>query len=414
MARQSTGQVVERRGKRGRSFALGFRAYGRRHYLTLGTADEGWTRQRAELELSNVLADVRRGIWRPPEPERAEEPRVAPTFHAFASEWVAAREHEVETRTAEFWRWALTCHLLPFFAGYRLTDLTAVLVDRYRTGKVRERELGLVERPLSNGSINKTLKVLAQVLEAAVEYGHLPANPASGKRRRLKARKPRRTWLEADEVRSLLSAAGKGRPLLATMVLAGLRVGEATALRWRDVDLARGRLLVRTSKTDAGRRTVDLSPDLIEELKLYRAGCRDDGAEALVFATSRGTALHRANVSNRILANAIERANEARKAAGLEPIEDGVTNHTLRRTFASLLYEAGASPAYVMAQMGHTSAALALEVYARKMERQRDTGARLDALVRGAEWAQAGTNSIPVSASVVSLETEKPPFAATS
>jgi integrase len=34
-----------------------------------------------------------------------------------------------------------------------------------------------------------------------------------------------------------------------------------------------------------------------------------------------------------------------------------VTNHTLRRTFASLLHEAGASPAYGMSQMGHTSAA---------------------------------------------------------
>jgi hypothetical protein len=71
-----------------------------------------------------------------------------------------------------------------------------------------------------------------------------------------------------------------------------------------------------------------------------------------------------------------------------------VTNHALRRTFASLLYEAGASPAYVMAQMGHTSSALALQVYARKMQRSRDTGARMDALVRGADWAQAGTNSM--------------------
>ena len=52
--------------------------------------------------------------------------------------------------------------------------------------------------------------------------------------------------------------------------------------------------------------------------------------------------------------------------AGHPPIE-GLTNHSLRRTFASLLYEAGASPAYVMAQMGHTSASMALEVYAKKM-----------------------------------------------
>ena len=69
-----------------------------------------------------------------------------------------------------------------------------------------------------------------------------------------------------------------------------------------------------------------------------------------------------------------------------------MTNHSLRRTFCALLYEAGATPAYVMSQMGHTDASLALEVYAKVMERKRDTGAKMDALIRGADWAQAGTN----------------------
>jgi hypothetical protein len=38
-----------------------------------------------------------------------------------------------------------------------------------------------------------------------------------------------------------------------------------------------------------------------------------------------------------------------------------------------------------MSQMGHTSADLALEMYARKMQRSRDTGVRIDALLRGEE-----------------------------
>jgi hypothetical protein len=37
-----------------------------------------------------------------------------------------------------------------------------------------------------------------------------------------------------------------------------------------------------------------------------------------------------------------------------------------------------------MDQLGHTSAAL--EVYAKKMERSRETGRRIDELVRGSEW----------------------------
>ena len=75
--------------------------------------------------------------------------------------------------------------------------------------------------------------------------------------------KPRRTWLELDEVRALLNAAkGPPRAMLATMILAGLRVGELLALRWRDVDLANGKLRVEEAKTDAGERVVDLSPAL--------------------------------------------------------------------------------------------------------------------------------------------------------
>jgi hypothetical protein len=73
-----------------------------------------------------------------------------------------------------------------------------------------------------------------------------------------------------------------------------------------------------------------------------------------------------------------------------------------------LLYEAGASPAYVMAQIGHTSADLALEVYARKMERKRDTGQRMDALIRGADWAQTGTNESATVESMPTLATENP------
>jgi integrase len=63
-----------------------------------------------------------------------------------------------------------------------------------------------------------------------------------------------------------------------------------------------------------------------------------------VFGTCTGTALNRNNIRIRVVGKAVERANKALVEAGLPPIGDGITNHSLRRTFASLLYEAGASP----------------------------------------------------------------------
>jgi integrase len=64
---------------------------------------------------------------------------------------------------------------------------------------------------------------------------------------------------------------GDHRALLSVMALGGLRVSEATGLRWRDVDLANGKLKVEDSKTDAGLRTVVLIPILLDELKAAKA-----------------------------------------------------------------------------------------------------------------------------------------------
>ena len=70
------------------------------------------------------------------------------------------------------------------------------------------------------------------------------------------------------------------------------------------------------------------------------------------------------NVRSRILIPAVEIANEQLEAGAQEPLQVGITPHSLRRTFASLLYAIGEAPPYVMAQMGHTTPALALAIYA--------------------------------------------------
>jgi integrase len=285
MARESTGQVVERKGKRGITYAARVRADGERHYLTLGHAWTGYTRRQAETELQNILADIRRGTWTLPQPQPAAKPLDDPTFHEFSSQWFEARRHEVAARSVEDYRWGLTRHLLPFFKDHHLTQITIAEVDRYKTAKARERERRKDKRSLSNGSINETLNLLAQILEHAVEYGHIQFNPARGRRRRLKATQPKRTWLEPEQVKPLLDATvrglrgGKTMPdpkmhvLFATAICTGLRIGELLALRWQDVNLAQGRLIVIDSKTEAGAgREIDLWPELHDELTTYKAG----------------------------------------------------------------------------------------------------------------------------------------------
>src|SRR4051794_14488654 len=398
MARPASGQVVIRTRKAGTNYALRFHACGQRQFVTLGSSADGWTHARAEEELQNVLADVRRGLWRPPEPPPIfGPPTTVPTFHEFASEWWEAKKPEVRPTTRAAYQNEITLHLLPFFAKHRLNEITVQEVDRYRQHKVREGRLGAE-------TINKKLVRLSQILEVAVEYDLIPRNPAAGKRRRLKVDKPRPVHLDsAAQIVALLDAATSldaeptsrtsgRRPLVASLAFAGLRAGEAVALRWRDVDLASGRIYVGRSKTDAGLREVDLLPILRDELLQHRLAADTADPDARVFTTARGTARDRNNIGLRVMRPVVARADELLAERGEHPLPEGVTAHKLRHTFASVLIALGRDPAYVMAQLGHADPSFTLRVYTHAMRRGDGEREALRALVEGREWAQMGTN----------------------
>lgn len=388
MARPVTGKVVELERKRGRVYALRFSAYGERQYLTLGTAEDGWTRLRAEDELANVLADVRRGIWRAPTRASAT-PAEDPSFHEFASEWFTAKQREIRPNTARSYRNDLTNHLLPFFYGHRLSEITIREVDRYRNQKVRD-------GALKARTINMTLALLAQIMEVAVEYGHVERNPAAGRRRRLKADRPKPVHLDsAEHIAVMLEAASAidagpdaqttgRRPAVAALIFAGLRAHELAGLRWRHVNLAAGRITVAISKTAAGEwREVDLLPILRDELAVHKAASAHTRPDDLVFTTRTGAPRDRYNLRQRVVIPVARKAAELLDERDAQPLPVGISPHKLRHTFASILVALGSDPASVMAQLGHTDPAFTLRVYTHMMRRDQGERERLQALVEG-------------------------------
>lgn len=368
----------------GRGWAIRFRAYGKRRYVTLGTAEEGWSRARAEAELRHVLADVERGIWQPYEPVQPEEPREAPSFHEFASEWLENREPELRPKTVTSYRWQLTTHLLPHFARMRLDEIGPEDIDRYKAAKLRQGALG-------PNQINKSLGLLAMILDAAGDYGHVdPArNPARGRRRRVKRTTPKRPTVEPEQLPSLLEAAGRLRPILATMAGAGLRNGEVCALVWSDFDLSSGTLRVAESKTDAGVREVDLPVALRKELAKHKLRAhRKDGP---IFVNRNGQRQSVSNVERR-MKTAIRRANKRLVQLGIRPIDEAVTPHSLRRLYASLRFALGDDPVYVAAQIGHTEPGFSMRVYASAVRRrERLIGAALREFDAALDWAAMGS-----------------------
>lgn len=85
MPRPAKGSVVEHQGQDGLTYrSLRFTAYGRRRRVPLGPVSEA----DGQAALRHTLADVERGVWKPPaavEPPPEAEP--IPSFHQFAEEW---------------------------------------------------------------------------------------------------------------------------------------------------------------------------------------------------------------------------------------------------------------------------------------------------------------------------------------
>jgi integrase len=151
------------------------------------------------------------------------------------------------------------------------------------------------------------------------------------------------------------------------------------------VDLARSTIHVRASKTDTGVRTVNIIPVLHDELSDYRARL-DPEPDALVFPTGPGKPHSHSNIRSRVLKPAIEHANTKLTADGQSPLPEGLTHHSLRRTFVSLLFAMGETPVYVRDQAGHKTVQVTLDFYAKAMNRRDGEPQRLKALVEGHDW----------------------------
>jgi integrase len=167
------------------------------------------------------------------------------------------------------------------------------------------------------------------------------------------------------------------------LLLGGALLSATGAMRWRGVDLANGRFVIRRDKTAAGMREVDMLPLLREILTEHKAASRKTGPDDPVFQTSTGTARSRHNLRQDVVEPVVNRANRLVEERGLQPLPLGITPHKLRHTFASILVAIGKDPTYVMQQLGHTDPAFTLRVYSHIMRRSDEEREELKALVEG-------------------------------
>ena len=131
-------------------------------------------------------------------------------------------------------------------------------------------------------------------------------------------------------------------------------------------------------------------PALRGHLLLDRDRRGHPGARELVFMTSRGGPRTKDNVRLRILLPVLAHAEELLEARSQASLPPGITPHSFRHTFTSLLFAIGEDPVSVMRQLGHTDPAFTLRAYAHSMSRDAGERERLRALTEGDQGRVGG------------------------
>jgi len=256
-------------------------------------------------------------------------------LRAFSTSWIASRARAVAAGTmkpsvARKYANSLDRHILPVLGDMYLDALTQVDVQDYVTGRIKAGAAG-------NTVLNE-LRCLRTIARDSFAAGAAPRYWAD----RVKA--PEVHVYDEDDpnaltpiqLRALIPYIPAGwLALFGTMAFTGLRWGEASALRWEDLDHESGLIRVRrsnwrgrelTPKTKKSRRSIAIPPYLVPP---------SPGATGYIFPTRKGT-LHRGTPLNKVIRRAREKLNEKLVKAGAKPLPR-LTPHGLRRTYNDLL-----------------------------------------------------------------------------
>ena len=328
----------------------------------------------AEIAAAHLNAGLAEGAFVAP-PLRRAQAEIA--FREYALDWLRREVQEPLGRgshghlapmTVRQYESNLRVNLIPHLDQ---TDLRSIGVR-----EVQRLHSDLTDDGLSPRSIEKVLGVLRRILDHARAGDLVGENPVRRwtelrptTARRRSARVDRtvtpRDVFTAEELAKVLAALEAKHPSYLPLFLfladTGARIGEASALRWIDVDLNAATARIERSfssgkslgDTKSGRaRTVELSTRLVEAMRAVRPDLAGD--DALAFPNEAQGLHDPRNLRDRIFRPIVRKAVGTAKRLSI---------HSLRHSFASLHMARGTPLKWIQAQGGWASAKMLLDVY---------------------------------------------------
>ncbi|MHC1760570.1 MAG: tyrosine-type recombinase/integrase [Negativicutes bacterium] len=310
------------------------------------------------------------------------------TVGEFLVEWLDDRKTEIAASTWAHYEWLRKLHIDPVIghiqmARLRPADLLAVYKKAREVPAAPKAPLkgrgSQRTKALSPTSVNSIHRFLHKALgDASRSYQLIATNIAERVDAPKKAKYEPKIY-EVPMINQLLEVvAGTNIEVpLAFSVKCGMRSEEARLLTWDDIKGSTA--IIRDAKTPSGERIVELAPTvgaLLErtkaQIEIWKVENKDLWQENnLVWCKEDGTPYNRFYFIHRL--QAIVKTNEMPQ----------IRVHDLRHMYVSLMLSSGAAPVDLAAQVGHSSVAFMLKVYAHSMPTNRTQMAKLTDKILG-------------------------------
>lgn len=264
-------------------------------------------------------------------------------------------------KTQEMYRNCINVHINPVLGNYKVKEIGVTQVQ------------GLISDITSSKSLAHKVRVtLNQIFKAAIMDRLITFNPVLGCEI-IAPDNPKRAFLSAEQ-RELMLEILKGHrayPLIFTLLYSGMRMGEALALMWSDIDFKNNIIKVQKAlefdkskplnkdpKTERGFREIPISDELLQFLKERKR--KTKGKKSLyVFYGHAGGLMGQTEIKRiwRKAAKKIDdwfKANDLKSKGEKKNIEKfTLTFRLLRHTFCTALYDAGIDEVSAAEIMGH-------------------------------------------------------------
>lgn len=336
-----------------RYYVIRYKLDGKDRQESLGWGSAGWTEQKANARLSELkeaqrtgqgavtLAAKRAAAKVQREHEQAEQEQKAREGITFAQVWEKYFPLAQHNKSERSWQKEDQCYRLwiaPVLADKPMKAVAPIHLERIKKNMA---DVGRAPR-----SAAYCLAVVRQVFNFARDHDLFAGQNPVTKVKKPIADNRRVRFLTHEEAESLLNALAKRSPQVHDQALlslhCGLRAGEIFALTWADVDLDRGVLTLRDTKS--GKTRAALTTDAVN---VMLAGRKRGAPNELVFPARRGGKIVQ-------VSDAFDRTVRALGLNdGVEDARQKVVFHSLRHTFASWLVEQGVDIYVVKELMGH-------------------------------------------------------------